>query len=469
MGPHARTVDRLLAGVLLLVTPSLIGQEIVFGGESSVRFSFVTSPRLDDRLEPQATVELSPRLSVYGSIVELQVEGALAHTLPAPYERFSLHNGITHQPDSSGDYVMIPGTPFSAALNQLQLSLYPTSWLVVDVGRFVYAPGAAIVLSPVNYFAGYDPRALVSGSFTQAQSPATLAQARAFFGNSYAAVTLAPVPRTPELPPVSSVWFPQLPVDQEITVPELSSDPIRLDDVSSIATVPLSPAYRRVSAAAEVGITLGAVDLAAHYYHGVDPIPVLQARVDFAGAPATSFDLYVTPQEAPLDSVALSGQAAVGSATLWTDAALDINKSIPTDRVGALSKRTEIVIAPVLTGVVGASYQCYPPNLLLVAEYRQTYAFTDDPDILDIGLASIGTVTARLVPGDGPWTITLGSLLDARDFAALNGAVFGSLSVAPSAELSASAHIPFFWGPSAGTFGAYSDVYGANVGLTYRF
>lgn len=457
----------LLSLAMLFVTTATIAQETVLGGESAVRFAVLASPRLDDRVEPQATVLFSPRLSVFGSILELQAEATLTHTFPAGVQRMLVYNNVTDQPASSSDYVTIPVSPFSATLTQMQLSLYPTAWLTVDVGHFAYAPGAALVLSPVNYFAGYDLSGLVRGDLEA--SPATLVQAHAFFGNAYAAVTVSPVPRVNDLPPVSSVWFPQLPVDEEITIPELSADPIRLDDLLSVPTAPLRPAYRRVSAAAELGVTIGAIDLAVFYYHGIDPLPVLQARVDFSGEPATSFDLLVTPQEAVIDSVGLSGEAALGSSTIWTDMAFDLNKSIPTSRVGALSKRTAIIVAPALTGVVGASYQIYPPNLLLVAEYRRSVAFTSDPDLLDMGLSSLGTVSARLVPGDGPWTVSLGSIIDSSDLRSLNGAIVGLVSFAPSAELSVSAQIPLIWGPPDGTFGAYSDVYSANIGMAYRF
>lgn len=461
---------RAIALALCVQAIAAVGaQEIIFGGEARARASVLASPRLQEIVLPQMTVVLSPQLAVYGSVVELAVEGTIAHSLPPATAELPLYSGITEQPGTTGDYVSLPRTALSASLDRLELTLYPSEWLALHLGRFTYTPGRSLLLSPLNYFAGYELAALVQGRLGSALAPANLVQARAFFGPAYATATIAPVPSIPSLPSVSSVWFPQLPVDDEISIPELSDEPLRLEDLFSVPTDAISGAYRRISAEAELGITLGALDATLSYFHGIDPIPVLRAKVDIPESTPSTFDLIVAPEEAIIDSIGLSAEAAIGSATVWMDTAFDLNRTLPTTRISPSSKRNVLIQVPTVTGVIGTSYQFYPPNLLLLAEFRQSVAFTDETEILDLGLSSIGVVTARLADADNRRILSLGALVDTSDVAAINGAVFSSAEFTPSAELSVIAQAPIFWGAEAGTFGTYRDVYGGSIAIIYRF
>lgn len=446
----------LATALVLVALVWLPAQDVVFGGRTDARMLLVGGSPVTGLVQPVVTTSFSPRLSVYGSTAELQIDGTISHQLPATIAGVPL--------EWAGQ------TPLSVSLSQLQLTFYPAPWLVLDVGRFVHAPGRALVLSPVNYFAGYDLDALAGGASTGVQTPATLLQARAFFGSGYAVATVAPVPQTASLPSITAAWVDRLPLPATIDDLAVSQDPVMLDDVTLFQTAALEDPLSRVSTSIQVGATVGPFDLSAFYYHGIDPMPITRAAVVYDGSdPPATFDLWIVPEEATLDSMGVSAEAAFGSATVWTDLGLDLNKHLATNRVDLQARTTDVVETPLFSGVVGASYQIYPPNLLLLAEFRQAYPFSDDPDLLGVGLSSLGTLLARLVPADGPVTISAGGVIDLADARRLGGAMFGSVEYSPSAELTVSAQAPLFWGAHNTVFGGLSEFFGGMLGLTYRF
>ena len=327
-------------------------------------------------------------------------------------------------------------------------------WAAVEVGRFSHRVGRAVLLSPNDTYTSVSFDTVARGDVDAAGTAQTLATATAFFGSASVTLVAVPVPAVPQLVEPDSIWIPRPPAD------EVADDPRISDEIFAEPTRRILEPYRRVSGGAHAGVVVGPVDLSVFYYHGVDPAPVPRVRVDFPDADRDSYDLYVAPEEALIDSFGFAAEGVAGSSTIWADAAFVPNKTIATTAIDPYSKRSRLETAPTLAAVAGASYRAGGLDLLLLGEYYAGHSFLPDDvsadDVVEPVLANDLLLSASLRTGARlQWSFVLGGLVSFDD----GGAVL-SASVAwePAPAVTASVRAPVFLGPADSDFGQYRDI-----------
>jgi hypothetical protein len=425
-------------------------QEIVTGGEASIRPSVTLSPRLEERILPLVRSEYRAITAVYGESVVLRASVRVRHDVP--------------------DRVSPDYTATSVSLDELRLSFTPAPRLSVDVGKYARPTGRALLLSPNNPFTTSTFESLVQGDLSAVGGSQTMVAVTSFLGPVSLGAVLVPAPVVPRVVEPGSIWTPRLPLDQVIDDPRISPDPVELGEVFSEPTRVVEEHYRRVSGGLEAGLSLGAFDLSLLYYHGIDPVPVPRARIDFPEAAPDSYDLIFAPQEAIVDSFGLVAEAAARDATFWLDAAWVPNRTLTTTRVDPYSKRTRLETAPTITAVGGVSYAFTAVDVRLVGEYYFSHSFLPDDvaadDVVFPPLSSdlLGLLRVR-AGAASRWAIALGGIASLDD---RSGVVSLSIAYEPTPALSAAIRAPVFLGAADTDFGQYRDVVHVVAEVIYR-
>ncbi len=441
--------------IFLIVTTGVPATEIVLGGEAGLRGAVTVSPRIEERVEALLRARYTGMATVYGDILTLTAAATVWHERPA---------------DEGADDDS-PKSPYGAELEELRLSLFPPGPLVYDIGRFRHMPGRALIGSPNDYYTTVSVERLLRGDFAEPGGPQTLLAARALGRVWYAGLVVMPVPDTPQLVAPGSIWLPAFPLDRTIDDPNLSDEPLTLEEVFAEPTVPIPEPYRRVSGGVEAGLTLGRFDLALLYYRGIDPNPVPRIRVSFPSVPLRAYNLSLAPQEVLIDSFGLVGETAAGAATFWVDTAFVPNHTLTTTEIDPFSKRSRLVVAPTIKAVAGAGYRIDAARLRLFAEYHHRHSFLPDAvpadTIVRTPLSSDLVLSARVSAGRrSTWTLSSGGILSFHDAsaAAFVSALFESWS-GVYAGLSA----PLFIGGPDSDYGQYRDIAHVMMSVGLRF
>lgn len=443
-----RAIVTVVFVLVLAFSPSAPAQEVVVGGEAALLPSLTLSPRLFELAHPRLRSQLTTITSVYAENIELRASATLWHEITPPTVDELEATGVESL-ETTG-----------VALDELTLRATPAPWAVVELGRFRYPVGRAFLLSPNDTYTSVSFDAIVRGDFDAAGSAQTLATATAFFGPASFTLAAVPVPAVPQLVEPGSLWIPRLPVDEVIDDPRISPDPVTLNEIFAEPTRRIDEVWERVSGGAHAGVFLGPVDVSLYYYHGVDPAPVPRARIDFPNAPIDSYDLYVAPEEAVIDSFGLAAEGVAGSSTLWLDASFVPNKTLATTTISQYSKRSRLETAPTLTAVGGASYRAGGPDLLLVGEYYFGYSFLPEDvaaeDVVVSPLANDLLLSANLrLGGRSQWALALAGLVSFDDGGAVLSA---SVEWKPTTNVRSALRAPVFLGPADSDFGQYSDI-----------
>ena len=452
-----RRAARILgyAAFLHIVTTGLPATEIILGGDAGLRGAVTVSPRIEERVEALLRTRYTGMASVYGDTLTLTAAATVWHERP----------GDKDADDGS------PKSPYGAELEELRLSLFPPGPFVYDIGRFRHMPGRALIGSPNNHFTTVSVERLLRGDLLEPGGPQTLLAARALGRAWYAALVVMPVPDTPRLVGPGSIWLPAFPLDRTIDDPDLSDEPLTLEEVSAEPTVAIPEPYRRVSGGVEAGLTLGRVDFALLYYRGIDPNPVPRIRVSFPSLPLRAYNLSLAPEEVLIDSFGLVGETALGAATFWVDTAFVPNHTLTTTEIDPLSKRTRLVVAPTIKAVAGAGYRIDSARLRLAAEYHHRHSFLPDAvpadTIVRTPFSSDLLLSARMSAGRrSTWTLSAGGVLSFHDASA---AAFLSVLFESWSGAYAGVSAPFFAGAPASDYGQYQDIAHVMMTAGWRF
>jgi len=433
----------LLAVMFALGVVAADAQDVVFGGETS--FSAGLTGSWDGSTEPSPTarVEFDPDLSVFADTAELRASGSL-----------------------TGSY---PDNPLTAALDVLSLRLYPADWMTLDVGLQRHAPGAALLLSPVDYLMPVTLDLGSGGQLPQTTGTAAILGVSAFVGSGFVSAYVEPAPAPVSLPDTVVGALTDIGLLSELDDPvgpgTLSRAAIEID-----RTTPVSPAWRRVSASVEAGVPLGPVDLTAIYYHGTDRIPVVTGTVSTTGAPVGEFTLALAPAEHLIDAFGLSAQTAAGPASFWLDGSWVIGRRFGTtalvDTATPGLYELETITAPHVELVAGGVARFETPPLTVAAEYRHGFVGSDRTDVIRLDFPGTALVSVTADLADGLVSTTAAGIVLIPDRSAV---VIGSVTVSPSSELSASIQAPFVIATPESLLGGLRSRFSVTAALTYRF
>ncbi|MFP4114451.1 MAG: hypothetical protein ACOC2Y_07190 [Spirochaetota bacterium] len=448
MIPSARSI---LIALFVACACGSHAEELVIGGEVSVRLSATVSPRLEERVLPSVVSEYTSIASAFGESVELRA------SLNARNETAHPAQGVTSES--------------SVGLEELHLSATIGPRLTLDAGLFPYRMGSALLLSPNDLFSALSFSDIVSGNLSGPAAKHVLVQATVFVPAGFVTATIAPIPSVPVLVEPDSVWIPRPTQAGTIDDPRFAEEPLELNDVVADPTRPIDHPLERFSAGIVAGVTLGPVDLTAIAYHGVDPTPVARVRVDVPHVPAESYNLHIAPDEAAIDSFGITVDGVAGALGYHLDAAFVPNKTLPTTVVDAYSKRTKVVEAPFAAAVAGATYALDRVPLRVAAEYYHSHAFlpadTDAETVLTGPLACDLFLSADYALGEnGDWRPSVAGIVSFDD---RSGAVLANLSYSPSASFETRIQAPLFLGSEESDFGQFRDVAYVTLALTYRF
>ena len=452
-----RRIDRRAAPLLALVAtlltgpPALAAQEVVTGGVAAVRPSVTLSPRLEERVVPLVRSEHRSIVAVYGESVALTVSGTLWYEIPDPASDTLGSTGVS--------------------LDELRVSFSPARFLSVDLGKFVRPTGRALMLSPNDPFMTPVFDSLARGDLSGVGGGQTMIDVTSYLGAVSLSVVLVPAPVVPRLVETDSIWIPRLPLDQVIDDPRIAPEPVELGDVFAEPTRVVEELYRRISGGVEAGITAGPVDVSLLYYHGIDPVPVPRARIDFPQAAPDTYDLIFAPQEAIVDSFGLVAEGVARDLTWWLDAAYVPNRTLTTTRVDPYSKRTRLETAPTITAFAGTSYAFRPVELRLFGEYYFSHSFLPDDvqreTVVFPPLSADVLALAQLRLGPASqWSVALGGIASLDD---RSGVVSLSLGYDSPQGVSAAIRAPLFLGATDTDFGQYRDVVQIAGGISFRY
>lgn len=354
-----------------------------------------------------------------------------------------------------------------AAVDELVLTLDPLPFLQVRLGRFCAHPGTGVFFSPTSYMLRTDFEQLVTGRKDRMTLPADLVQASLFWGDAYLRLSAAPFSAPPELPGPGSPWFPDkdLPKTIWILFPPPPYPVYLADTVLKEAPIPPFD-LRQVSVSAELGGTIHPLDLALLYYHGADNSPLLKAAISRPVAVQPDYIITITPAHRTIDALGLDLAVESGGFSAWADGSFVFSKSFLTTRLDDDTWETLLGSAPALELCLGASYRPPWADALLLAEYRDTFAFAGDDSFVQPLLSSALAVMLRVelldgrLAASGTW---IESLADG------SRAIHLLLSFQPSWELELQLAAPLFFGRPDTELGQFRGNHLVSAGLAWRF
>ncbi|MFW5786024.1 MAG: hypothetical protein ACOCYC_02160 [bacterium] len=424
----------------------------------------VTTPLMDAagqdwRLRSAAEVSVSTLLDT-SKLLRSSLDGGLrfAPEVTAETDRFS----FTGRVSIAGD---VEETVPRIRLEALDLSIFPTTWSTIRVGRFRYLPGTASFISPTNYFLTTDYEALLTWSAAAALQPRDLLQGTVFVDRYFATATVAPGVTKYPLPEPSSPWFPTGDVPQQLSLrippgARMELDQIHVEDL----VVPTS--VSDVSTSIEVGASFRWFDLSLFYFHGQNNTPVLQSELDFPQGLFENYEVRIHPQVTFVDAFGLAATGVCDRVRMFLDLSYSLNEVFNTERLTVDNFTTELAETPWIEGTVGASYRFSMPELLLSVEYHRGYAFGEVERIVTPVLSSALAVDARLQLLDRTLRIQVTGLLSFQDY---SWALVPAVTYAPTAAMDISLRAPQFFGEETGELGQFSDNYLVGLTLGWRF
>ncbi len=436
----------MLAISLLIAAAPVTAQEIVFGGAASFAAG-ITGNTTDLRaISPFYRLELEPELTIFADTAELRASGAIQQSFAAG-----------------------SGASLAASLDTLRLRLFPTDRLTVDLGLLRHIPGAAILLSPINYLAPVSLDLAAGGELPSTAGSSALIGATAFIGQGYLSAHVVPAPAVTTLPTVDEDILERVSLlstlDDEDVGGTLTRSAFVLGETQTV-----SEPWRRASFGVEAGTALGPVDLTVIYYHGLDRIPTVMGVVDTNGLPPGEFSLSLSAAESVIDAVGASAQTAIGPATLWIDGSYVVGRSfgttnvVPTATVGLYE--TETLVVPHVELVAGGLIRVFRPQLLIVAEYRHGFLGSDRTDIIRLDFPGTALVSLTADFADGLFLATGSGIVLVPDRSAV---IVGSVMVSPSSELSAYLQAPIVVASDGSLLSGLRSTLSVTAGLTYRF
>lgn len=435
-----------LIAIALLFAAVPITAQTVFGGSASFSAGIAGDTTDPAGISPFVRLELAPELTVFTDTSEFRATGVVRSEFPG-----------------SGDWDL------GAALSTLELRLFPTDWLSVDVGLQQHAPGAALLLSPVNYLSPLSLELPTGAGLPTTAGSAALIGATVFVGQGFVAGYAAPAPAVTSFPARATDLPDGLPLLAIVDDPGGSGTLTRASLAVGSADR-ISEPWRRASFSLEAGGGVGPVDVTAIYYHGLDRIPTVGGQIDTRDLPAGEFTLTLVPAESVIDAVGASVQTAVGPATFWADASLVMGRTfgttalVPTATAGLY--KTETIVVPHTEIVAGGSVQTATPALLIAAEYRNGFLGTDRTDAIRLDFPGTAMLSMTADLADGLFSVTAAGAAFIPD----RSAVFvGSIVASPSSELSAFVQMPVVAAGDGSLFAVLRTRTTVTAGLTYRF
>ena len=356
-----------------------------------------------------------------------------------------------------------------ASMDALHLRLFPFDWLTLDLGLQRHTPGAAILLSPVNYLMPVVPDPGTGGDLPSTAGSAALAGGTVFIGGGYLSAHISPAPAMMELSEIDIDALADVALLSEID----DADAGGLLTRSSFtigATEGLADHWRRASVDIEVGVAIGPFDLTAIYYHGVDRIPTVTGVVDTTSTAAGEFALTVAASESIIDAFGITAQTAVGPAMLWLDGSYVLARTFGTlDVVETTSPniyQLDTLVAPHLELVAGGTIRMARPSLLVAGEYRHGFVGSQRTDIIRLDFPGTALLSLTADMADGLVAATAAGIVVIPDRSAV---LVGSVEVAPSSELSAYIQAPVVFAGNDSLLREFRSILAVTAGVVYRF
>jgi hypothetical protein len=414
--------------------------ELTIGGSSQARLQAMIDPAAPAASVLSGLLGLSPSLRVGNPLFEFFFQG----TLDCKTGTGSLNLSV----------------------DVFELTVEPADFLKIVVGRSQYRPGAAPFLSPTNYFSPLGLEALLQGRIQDAFLPSDIVQARMFWGDLAAVLTLAPFRREAALPDSSSPWFPRkgfppsihigFPIEQDLVLEHIL--------IEAAKQMPATPGL--MSVCAELGLTLPILDLALLYYHGADCAPLFSARFDFPHGLFQGYDIILTPVDRTIDSFGLDATLGISGLRIWVDCSYTLSKVFLTRRLSEANFSSVLGSSPCLEYSFGAGYDFEAPRLSLDAEWKGCWIVSPPEAVMTPLLSSLLYGRAFLRLWEDRFLAGAGAVWSLADRSL---ALLADLTFAPSSELSFQLLAPFFIGSADTELGQFSDNHLASLAATWKF
>jgi len=358
------------------------------------------------------------------------------------------------------------GVTPSVGIQDLYVELSPTGFLTLRLGRFVYAPGSAGVLSPTHWFVTPDLLALVRNDTESLVRGGDLVQGIVTLGDWSLTLSASPFAPAWSIPDPSSPWFPRKDFPRSITIFFPTTQVLSLTGITVQEAPAAQLSLQDMSVGAELGVSLPLVDLSLLAYHGWDNTPLFQPSFEFPSGFFGDYDIVLTPVARKIDSVGAEATLTWGSLSAWADGAYTFSKTFLSRKLSSSTFASDLVTSPCLEYAAGAGYDFSVPRLSLQAGYRGLWVTQPTADTLLPFMGSYLSGTCALRLWDDRLSVAIQGLVSTADWSA---AIIGLLSVAPSNELSFDVTLPFFLGASDTELGQFSANYLVSIGVTVRY
>jgi hypothetical protein len=424
---------------LLLIVPAspTLHAEAAFGVSGLIDFELMIDPGdpVDSDLNQVNT--LTPRLSIWSDIYEFSGAGSV------DFESFSGALDFT--------------------LKEFKLVINPLDFMSLKLGYFNYLPGTAQFLSTTNFFSRIDYERLLAGTVEESIVPTTIVQTGFFFLDFYLLLTVSPFRADMILPATDSPWFYGKDIPESIIEP-LFGQEIFLEELYYSEEDQPPYDFSQISYSPELGGTLWGVDFSLLYYYGYDNSPLVQAYFRQMGV-TDPYDIELVPVYRKIHALGLNLATNFSALRLWADAAYTFSKSFLANKVG-YGRNTPVVESPHISYALGSSYEFAFPDLLMLAEVKNSHIIDDNETIIDPVLSSAIITAAQLSLFDYRLATHASLIYSPADPSV---AAVCKLSFTPFADFAVQLLAPFFFGPSDTELGQYSGNYFVSVEVVWGY
>ncbi|HET6486810.1 MAG TPA: hypothetical protein VFH83_10345 [Spirochaetia bacterium] len=354
----------------------------------------------------------------------------------------------------------------SLGIRDLYIELSPAGFLTLRLGRFVYAPGSAGVLSPTHWFVTPDLLALVRNDTESLVRGGDLVQGILTLGDWSLTLSASPFAPAWSIPDPSSPWFPKKDFPRNLTIFFPTTQVVSLTGITVEPTPATQFSLTDVSVGAELGVSLPLLDLSLLAYHGWDTTPLYQPSFEFPNGFFGDYDIILTPVARKIDSIGAEATLSWGSLSAWADGAYTFSKTFLSRKLSSSTYASDLVTSPCLEYAAGAGYDFSAPRLSLQAGYRGLWVTQSTAETILPFLGSYLNGTCALRLWDDRLSVATQALVSTVDWSA---AIIGLLSIAPTNELSFDVVLPFFLGASDTELGQFAANYLVSIGVTVRY
>lgn len=329
---------------------------------------------------------------------------------------------------------LIPEYGIDFTLKEFNISYSEDTFWKLNVGRLYYLPGSSEFFSNTNYFASTDYLQLIENQGEDFYSAGDMIQLILSRESLYFNSTFSFSPVKLSEITSDSPWFPIGSIPSDIYT--FGGDSYTRNEINVEEADSIQMSWQDISVGLETGWSTYLFDLSLQYYHGWNNEYLYQMDVELRDDEL--FDTTLTPFMDRVDSLGVNWLWNINAFYFWLDGSYTFNKTFVDSTLRVPGLTTTSDSAPYLEESIGIRYDFDWQNLTLIAEWKDSYAFSDNKylimpyfDSALVGAFTMAIDEYRHQPGgfflfsldDKSWLSALQWKYNIREFFSLEGTV----------------------------------------------